>query len=135
MRHRISIRQDYPAIPKSCRVSVVCLPMFPHPFPHWGALGETNPVLMSQNVLFCISSYSRRFNENLSIYGGCAHFCAYPHQIESDPFGVMRGLHEKTIYKRVNRVSWYCLGETFVNIPPRNAVNLTIYIIMFIRAW
>ena len=114
-RHReaFSIHQVFQAIPIFCRVLVVgalgCDPsaahqtfrhvLFPRHFYPGETLGETYPLSMSHNVAFCIFSYSHRFNENLSVYGGCAHFDAYPHQIESDPFGAMRGLCEMTIYK------------------------------------
>ena len=90
---------------------------------------------MSHNVAFCISSYSHRFNENLSVYGGCAHFDAYPHHFLSDPFGATRELNESTIYKEVNRVSWYGCGETLAYncqmIPSQKQVKLyIIYCIM-----
>lgn len=57
---------------------------------------------MSQNGLFCFSPNLSRFNANLFIYGGCAHFSAFPHHTKGDPFGAMQDLTEMTIYKGVN---------------------------------
>jgi hypothetical protein len=57
---------------------------------------------MSQNGLFCFSPNLSRFNANPFIYGGCAHFSAFPHHTKGDPFGAMRGLTEMTIYREVN---------------------------------
>lgn len=51
---------------------------------------------------FVFSLNLSRFNANLFIYGGCLDFSHNPNHQNGDPFGAMRGLMERTIYRGVN---------------------------------
>lgn len=57
---------------------------------------------MSQNGLFCFSPNLSRFNAKPFIYGGCSDFSHNPNHKKGDPFGAMRDLTKRTIYKEVN---------------------------------
>lgn len=54
---------------------------------------------MSYFDLFCIFPFFIKFVVNTFVYGGCAHFDAYPHHFSSDPLGVMREVGETSIYR------------------------------------
>ena len=59
---------------------------------------------MSHNVLLCLFLHLTRFIANLPNYGGCRDFRHMPAHFISDPFGAMPRLHEKVVYKRVNKM-------------------------------